>query len=193
MKIYCNTGDTLLDEMAEIVIRTAAESVPDCSDARLILSYRAEEAGDGERLILLYKGETAPAVFRPHCRILRTPYMIRELEEAARSLLCEERPTEGEGAVRENAVPVFDGRCVTLDGTSVTLTGKEAAVFAVLYENRGTAVSRETLCERVWGGATETNLCDVYVCRLRSALEPLFGKGCIVNIRNEGYRLVIAP
>jgi len=197
MEVICNLGDPVLNEAAGIVIRKAAES--EGYGGRIVMSYRAEDGMSGDILILLYRGAMAPVCTEPMCGVLRSPYAIEELERLVRELV-EGASEADEGVdVHESAAepseelpaePVVIGNVVTLGGESVTLTKREAAVFSVLYANRGNPVSRESLTEQVWGGATKTNLCDVYVCRLRTALEPIFGKGFLVNIRGEGYMMV---
>ena len=192
-EIVCHTGDPLLDEMGEILIRNAAGLQ---SSVRIVLTFQAEDAADGDVLILLYRGENPPELPRPRSAALRCPYSIAELEETVRLLITSEEKRENKAvetaALAEEAEtePVFEGRTVSRGEVSVQLTKKEAALFAVLYENRGTAVSRERLTDTVWGGEVKTNLCDVYVCRLRTALEPIFGKGFLVNLRKDGYKMV---
>ncbi len=199
MRIYCNTGDPRLDEMGEIIIRNAAATVEKPAfRGRIVLSFRGEDAGEGDGLILLYRGEESPVCFLPNVRVLRCPYAISDLEGAVRSLLSAgdsviADPLEWGGgeSVGQGDVPVllFDGRRVIWGTQTVNLTGREAAVFRVLYEKRGTFVSREVLCKQVWGDTAETNLCEVYVCRLRRALTPVFGKGFLIHTRNEGYMI----
>ena len=205
IEVFCNLGDSLLDEAAAMVIRRAAASAVwsagapvDEPSGRIVMSYSTRDASGEDILILLYRGEAVPLCSAPKCGVLRSPYPIEELEMLVRTLVRAEmeknsRCSDGEGdlsAEGRKAEPVVRGRTVTLGDLTVTLTKKEAAIFSILYMNRGTSVSRERLTEEVWGGETRTNLCDVYVCRLRTALEPVFGKGFLVNIRNEGYRML---
>jgi len=200
MEIFCNIGDPRLNTAAEIVIRNAAETALSVAEGkeipRIVLSFREEDGGEDDIMILLYKGERAPIFLRPAGGVLRSPYSIAELEALVRKLILEtskeREPCSGANEVKEESAPQVQlfGRRVSLGETSVVLTKTEAAVFAVLYENRGMPVSREQLAERVWGGEVKTNLCDVYVCRLRASLEPVFGKGFLVNLRNEGYMMV---
>ena len=200
MEIYCNVGDSTLNAAAEIVIRNAAEAVLSAVGMtdlpRMVLSFHEEDGGEGDIMILLYKGENVPICTHPVSGVLRSPYSIAELEVMVKKLiLLVSRETDGhaksDGHRKDLSTEIqVSGRRVSLGETSVLLTKTEAAVFAVLYENRGMPVSRGHLAERVWGGELKTNLCDVYVCRLRSALEPIFGKGFLVSLRNEGYRMV---
>lgn len=200
MEILCETGDIRLNEMTQIIVKRVAESYPLPEGKRIVLCDHAADAGEGDLLILLYRSHAAPFLSALNCRTttyrtLKRPYSIRELESAVKQLLST--------VPAENAVPeksdkptavspetIFDGRTVSTGDITVSLTKREAAVFGVLYENRGTPISREKLTEAVWGRKTETNLCDVYVCHLRSKLEPVFGKGFLTNLRNEGYMIV---
>lgn len=190
MEIVCRTGDDRLDKMAEVLIRNATAGYSPPDGVRFVLSEREEDAAAEDFLILLYRAQTAPSASSPRRRVLRRPYRICELERTARLLLSAESAPPNPFADPTRPSVVWDGRTVSCGSVAVPLTGREAAVFAVLYENRGTPVSRERLTEEAWGKpATRTNLCDVYVCRLRGKLEPIFGKGFLVAIRNEGYRM----
>lgn len=200
LEIVCNVGDPRLGKTAEIIVRNAAESVLLSAgrplNRRIVLSFRPEDGSEEDILILLYRGEHPPVFTMPRGGVLPSPYSIEVLEGMVRSLVyaavMEAEQTENDTAEETltAAEPRFLGRRVTLGNISVPLTKTEAAVFAILYEHRGTPVSRERLSEAVWGKKTQTNLCDVYVCRLRSGLEPIFGKGFLVHIRNEGYMMV---
>ena len=200
MEILCETGDVRLDEMTKVIVKRAAEEYPLPDEKRLVLSDHAASAGEGDFLILLYRSHAAPSLSVLNCRTticraLRLPYSIRELEGTVRQLLSAAPaeaavPEKSHGAASVSPDAVFDGRTVSTGDIAVSLTKREAAVFGVLYENRGKPVSREKLTEAVWGRETETNLCDVYVCHLRGKLEPVFGKGFLTNLRNEGYMMV---
>lgn len=195
MEILCETGDVRLDEMTKVIVKRAAEGYPLPEGGRIVLSDHAASAGEEDFLILLYRSHAAPSPNAPNCRTLRLPYSIRELENTVRLLLSAvPAETAVPGKINEPALPspdtVFDGRTISTGDITVSLTKREAAVFGILYKNRGKPVSREKLTEAVWGRETETNLCDVYVCHLRSKLEPVFGKGFLTNLRNEGYMMV---
>jgi two-component system, OmpR family, response regulator RegX3 len=79
-------------------------------------------------------------------------------------------------------------RRVVLDGEELELTAKEFDILAVLAEEPGNVVSRQTLLERVWQtswyGPTKT--IDVHVASLRRKLgDP----GWIETVRGIGFRL----
>lgn len=82
------------------------------------------------------------------------------------------------------------------DGDEVTLSKTEQRLLHVLVENRGHAVSRETLIDRVWGDSTyvEENALSVTVKRLRAKLEddpahPTW----LRTIYGIGYLWAVAP
>jgi DNA-binding response OmpR family regulator len=91
------------------------------------------------------------------------------------------------GGVRVN----FRKSEITRDGNRVPLSERESRLLQFLVMNRGTAVSRETLLEYVWGyrSAPLTRTVDVTILRLRQKVEinpaaPRF----IITVPGVGYR-----
>jgi two-component system, OmpR family, copper resistance phosphate regulon response regulator CusR len=70
-------------------------------------------------------------------------------------------------------------------GGPVPLTSREFQLLWELMHHPGAVVSKDDLLDHVWGGATDSvsNVVDVYVRRLRSAL----GADVITTVRGEGY------
>lgn len=83
-------------------------------------------------------------------------------------------------------------RTVTKDGASVALTRKEFDLLLLFLRNRGVALFRETLYERVWGGLYEgdSRTVDLHVQRLRKKLG---WENRITAVYKVGYRLECAP
>jgi len=79
---------------------------------------------------------------------------------------------------------------VLVSGKLIGLTAKEFALLQYLAENKGRAVGRDTLLDRVWGieVAIETRTVDVHVKRLREKLKKA-GK-YIQTLRGVGYKFV---
>jgi DNA-binding response OmpR family regulator len=82
-------------------------------------------------------------------------------------------------------------REVICDGKAVHLKPKEYDLLAFLVRNRGMALSRDLILERVWGwdydGGTRT--VDVHVRWLREKIEPDPAEPTrIVTVRGVGYR-----
>jgi len=217
MEIICRTGDELLDEMARIIISRAVNGIESSEITRITLtdtdcsaSHDYDVQAKNELAILLCAntantvttGYTADAKNEGNVCVLRKPYSITELEHTVRRILSEkawssyhhseQKMPETKKKVSKPRVRKvsFDGKTVKFGRLSAELTKKEAAVFGILFENCGKPVSRDSLSCAVWG-SVNGNICDVYICHLRDKLEPLLGKGIIVNVRNEGYMLII--
>ena len=63
------------------------------------------------------------------------------------------------------------GRSVTQDGNPVELTPREFALLEQLMRNRGAALYRDVLYERVWGAElADTRTLDLHIQRLRKKL-----------------------
>ena len=75
-------------------------------------------------------------------------------------------------------------------GEKITLTQKEFALLALLFENRGTPVSREAASQTVFSDTgNATNVVDVYVNYLRAKIDHKFGIRMIATVRGCGYMI----
>ena len=92
---------------------------------------------------------------------------------------------------QENSTLTVDSSALTVSLGSKTahLTSLEFALFHLLYEKRGSTVSREDINRALWQEGEGSNVCDVYICYLRKKLDPLMGKGNIVSVRGAGYMM----
>lgn len=88
----------------------------------------------------------------------------------------------------------FDKRNTELvmNDKRIDLTGKEADLLSLLYDQVNTPISREVIMEKVWGdeGSYVGRTLDVFISKLRKKLDA-DPKVKIVNIRGVGYKLVI--
>ena len=82
-------------------------------------------------------------------------------------------------------------RTVSRQGTSLSLTAREYAIFHYLALRAGQVVSRTDLWEHVYDLESDTtsNVVDVYVSRLRKKLEAAGAPGLIRTRRGMGYVL----
>ena len=127
------------------------------------------------------------------------PYRVRELVARMRTVMRRgrartPRSTNGAATLSIGDVTVDrDRHEVTVAGELERMPLKEFEVLALLMENAGFVVTRQTLIDRVWGfdyvGNTKT--LDVHIKRLRSRIErdPADPER-IVTIRGLGYKYV---
>jgi two-component system response regulator RegX3 len=125
------------------------------------------------------------------------PYRLRELVARIRAVLRRTPSTESVVQVSGDAMLVGDVMLdperheVSIRGTSVRLPLKEFELLALLLENAGRVLTRDTLIDRVWGSdyVGDTKTLDVHIKRLRSKVEPEPSNPThIVTIRGYGYK-----
>jgi two-component system, OmpR family, copper resistance phosphate regulon response regulator CusR len=78
---------------------------------------------------------------------------------------------------------------VTRGGQKVDLTAKEFALLEYFIRNKGKAITRAEIAEKVWGlnFDTGTNVIDVYVNFLRKKVDKSFDKKLIHTLIGMGY------
>ena len=76
-------------------------------------------------------------------------------------------------------------------GEPVELTFREFELLQYLLENKGLALSRDVLLERVWGYdyTGNTNVVDVYIRFLRGKIDDHYGIKLIHTLRGVGYQI----
>lgn len=119
------------------------------------------------------------------------PFSNRELMMRVKSLI--RRSVKTEEAVLEAGNIKINVRAhrVLLDGKELDLSPKEYDLLMLFWENVDTALSRETIIDRIWGydyyGDMRT--IDTHIKRLRTKI---VGSGCeIQTVRGVGYRFVM--
>lgn len=75
--------------------------------------------------------------------------------------------------------------------TSISLTHREAALLHLLIENRNEILDRSIVLKKIWGDDDFFNgrSMDVFITKLRKKLS-LDPNIHIINIRNQGYKLI---
>lgn len=131
------------------------------------------------------------------------PYRLRELVARIRAVLRRRAvepapvPVPVPVLAGDTAVEVGDVRIdhqrheVVIRGDQVRLPLKEFELLALLLENAGWVLTRDTLIDRVWGSdyVGDTKTLDVHVKRLRSKVETDPASPTrIVTIRGLGYK-----
>ena len=126
------------------------------------------------------------------------PYRVRELVARMRTVLRRATPSataDAESNVLTAAGIELDRERheVILDGQLIQLPLKEFDLLALLMDNKGIVVTRQTLIDRVWGYdyVGDTKTLDVHIKRLRAKIEtdPATPE-IITTIRGLGYKLV---
>ena len=124
------------------------------------------------------------------------PYRLRELVARMRAVL-RRRPVAEPAVLSGESMTVGDvtidpeGHEVLVRGEPVSLPLKEFELLALLVENAGRVLPRESLIDRVWGldYVGDTKTLDVHVKRLRSKIEDDPSHPTrIVTIRGLGYK-----
>jgi two-component system alkaline phosphatase synthesis response regulator PhoP len=123
------------------------------------------------------------------------PASLLELEARLRVALRRGRQStsdeETPGFEWDGIVADFDSHEVDVRGERVRLSAKEAALLRFLVENRGKALSRDVLLERVWGYAegVSSRTVDTHVRTLRSKIRDAEGR-CryIETVHGVGYK-----
>ena len=84
----------------------------------------------------------------------------------------------------------LDRRDVMLDGETLRLKPKEFELLVFMARNRGMALSRDLILERVWGWHNDNSrTVDVHIRWLREKIEPDPSSAeRIVTVRGVGYR-----
>ena len=125
------------------------------------------------------------------------PFSLRELLARVQALL---RRAGSTGKANELPAEIAFGK-VRIDGKALRgrrgkeqfeLTPRELKVLAVLFRERGNAVSRDTLLNEVWGidyyGTTRT--LDQLIVKLRQKIEDVPGEPRhLLTVHTLGYRL----
>lgn len=87
------------------------------------------------------------------------------------------------------------GRVVTRSGQRIDLTAKEFQLLEFLMRRQGQVVTRTMLLEGVWDlhFDPQTNVIDVHMSRLRTAVDKGYARPLIHTVRGSGYVLRDEP
>jgi DNA-binding response OmpR family regulator len=122
---------------------------------------------------------------------LRRVELIREDVTAERNGESSQRVKSVNNLTFGNLVIDENRREVTLEGKPIRLKPKEFELLLFLARNKGIALSRTLILERVWGWTYDGNsrTVDVHVRWLREKIEPDSRQATrIVTVRGVGYR-----
>lgn len=80
---------------------------------------------------------------------------------------------------------------ITCENNSLSLTFKETQILELLAVNKGRAITKEMIIERIWGfdSEIESNNLEAYISYLRKKISKLNTTVRIETIRNVGYMI----
>ena len=201
MKIYVLSNDTLFGRMLMLEIKAMRKNYTvelnnydhSDKDALVVLdldSPYASGAIETENIIGFSKNEKSISPENVEkCRILlHRPFLIENFLEQV-ELLCSAESTpevKNEKKTMERLCFLPDG-LVTIDGRGIHLSENEYSLLKRLSEEKGVPVSRAELSQAL--SSADGNICDVYICKLRSKLEAGGSERFIYTVRSKGYML----
>src|SRR5215217_5496774 len=125
------------------------------------------------------------------------PFSLGELLARVRAIMrrSDRQPTSSREVLDAGALRVDTGsRRAWRAGAELTLSQKEFDLLTCLIRNRGMALSRDVLLERVWGYdfLGDSRTVDVHIRWLREKVEPDPGRPIYIQtVRGVGYRFEI--
>lgn len=119
------------------------------------------------------------------------PFSLDELSARLRALLRRDAPDKTGVLVAADLELDPAMHSLQRAGITIELTSKEFALLEYMLRNPNWLITREMAERHVWdyGGASGSNLVDVYIRRLRRKLDDPFEVKLIETVRGFGYRL----
>lgn len=119
------------------------------------------------------------------------PFSMNELRARLRALLRRDSPDKTGLLIAADLELDPATHSTRRGGKVIELTGKEFALLEYMLRNPNWLITREMAESHVWdyGGASASNLVDVYIRRLRRKLDDPFEVKLIETVRGYGYRL----
>ena len=128
------------------------------------------------------------------------PFSSKELLARVAAVLrrSAERPTDvGRMVLAGRTIDLERREVVRPDGSAAQLSEREAELLRYLVQNRGRAIARSELLQRVWGlstGDLATRAIDMHVVNLRDKLaDPSEHPEVLLTVRGKGYMLAGSP
>ena len=117
------------------------------------------------------------------------PFEVTEVVARCRALIRRSKAAMSAEAVHGPLAVNLQGRTARLGGRPLELTAREWSVLEYMVMHPREVVSKERLLQAIstWDAQITPNAIEVYVCRLRSKLEP--GGVRLRTIRGLGYQL----
>ncbi|MFI5337200.1 MAG: response regulator transcription factor [Opitutales bacterium] len=123
---------------------------------------------------------------------LPKPFSMEELLARIRSLLRRQAPAKVNVLEHRGLRLDLLNHTVTISNRPVEMTLREFALLEVFLQNPGRVLPRSLICKKIWEFHydIDSNLLDVYMCRLRAKLEGESGPPLFRTVRGVGYQLL---
>lgn len=119
------------------------------------------------------------------------PLYISELQGIYRSLY--EKDASETAPLSENCLKIFfyneKPNVVSIKNKNYLLSEAEYSLLKLLCREYPSVVSREEISKNF--SNSNSNISDVYICKLRKKLESALGQRLIYTIRSQGYKIVV--
>jgi DNA-binding response OmpR family regulator len=119
------------------------------------------------------------------------PFSLEELQARLRALLRRDAPEKTGLLIAADLELDPATHSAQRGGVPISLTSKEFALLEYMLRNPNWLITREMAERHVWdyGGASASNLVDVYIRRLRRKVDDPYEVKLIETVRGSGYRL----
>jgi len=124
---------------------------------------------------------------------LTKPFSAEELAARLRALLRRGERVPERDEFRVGSLAIDPGaRAATIEGRAFELGTTEFRLLELFARNRGIALSRTQILEKIWDYDFQgsSNIVDVYVSQLRRKLAKARATASIVTVWSVGYKLV---
>ena len=120
---------------------------------------------------------------------IKKPFSVMELIAKVKAILRRNEPEEIKYIELDGLIINNEKHEVSIDGEAVSLTFKEYELLEYLLINKGIALSRDSIMDRIWGFSYEgeSRTLDMHIKTLRQKLGRYGSR--IKTIRNVGYVL----
>ena len=191
IKAFCHADDI------EVVINDSASMFDSDADKIVILdldSSYADVIFSSEYVIGIYSCEKN--VTRKNnakfIKCIHRPFTIRDLTDIVSGILS---GGYKDGSIRADSDYVSEDKMIFVEnelsviyrGNKIRLSGNEYRILSLLDRFQGETVSRNEINLAL--GGEFGNMCDVYMCRLRSKFAAVSNEKIIYTVRNKGYML----
>lgn len=119
------------------------------------------------------------------------PIHIYELQEIYRSLYEKDLPNTEKSEENGLKIYFFTERpnVISIKNKNYLLSEAEYSLLKLLCREYPSVVSREEISKNF--SNSNSNISDVYICKLRKKLESALGQRLIYTIRSQGYKIVV--